>query len=701
MARRELSLDFETFSTHDIFKSGMAKYMSCLLFEIILFAWAFDDEPVQVVDDMSKVPQEVIDALTDPNIIKTAFKADFEMNAIKAHFGIEMDPRQWRCTMVKAMMLGLPGSLDGVGTVLNLDIKKDKKGKALIRYFCVPCKPTKTNGRRTRNTKHTDPEKWAEFMSYCRDDVDTERLAKRAMAWFEPQAIEHEIWCMDQTINRRGVALDLDLVHAAIDLGDVHKQEAMADVAAITGLEVPTLPKVKVWMEDQLGFEITSLDKDAIPKLIDKIEDGPVKDVLRIRQELGKSSISKFEAMIRQMVDGLMMDMVQYYGAGRTGRWAGRGVQPHNLPRQEEADFCKGLVMLDQAREWAKDGNMEALEMVFGNVPKVLSQLIRTAFVPRPGHVFLPADFSAIEARVTAWLAGEAWRLQVFNSHGKIYEASASQMFKVPIETIDKGSPLRQRGKVAELALGFGGGPAALIRMGALEMDFMKEFTKRVSRHWAKITKGKGVLTEVRNGKTVVLFENEKSYVDHYVLKELAKLVKMWRNANQAITRYWREVEDRMVEAVENPGLKVDHKFGVSFKVERNVLFITLPSGRRLAYQDPKLIPGKFEGTKQVTYMVWQKKAWWRTSTYGGKITENIVQAVARDLLAYAMLRLEKAKLPVALHVHDEAVPEVPEAMATASMPLVNRLMSQQPPWAKGLPLKAESYIAKYYRKED
>ena len=653
MPYKELSIDLETFSSVNLKKAGLYKYTESLDFEIILFAWAFDKEPVQIVEDFNKLPQEVKDALTDREIKKTAFNALFEITAIEAGTDISLKPEQWQCTMVQCAMLGLPQSLDSAGRAMKLDTTKDPKGKALLSFFTKPCKPTKKNGFKTRNFPRDHPEKWLEFKSYCKTDVIQERKIKQALSFFRPQPIEQAIYALDHRINKRGITIDTTLAVNALEMAAIQKELCMQRAIQLTGLSNPgSVAQIKGWMEAAIGEPIESLNKKGLPALKVKVKDTIAAEVLQLRIEISKTSVRKYDTMLASLGDdGRTRGLVQYYGAGRTGRWAGRGVQVHNLPRNT-------MKLLNEARQMVLANDFDGVFMLWDSVHDVLSQLIRTAFIAAPGKMLIPSDFSAIEARVTAWLAQEAWRLQTFNTHGKIYEASAAAMFKVPIESIDKGSDLRQRGKVAELALGFGGGPNALIKMGALDMRIPE--------------------------------------------KELPKLVRMWRNASPKIAQYWKDVENCAIEAVFNPGVLIKHKSNITFQLHHDILWLTLPSGRALTYQSPKLIPGKYEGTWSLTYLGVDQftKRWERQTTYGGKLTENIVQAIARDLLAYAMLRLDSNGFNIVMHVHDEAVLEVDEKFAKSSIDIINKIMAEQPDWAKGLPLGAESFITKYYKKE-
>lgn len=648
---KTLAIDIETFSGTDLKKSGVYRYAQDPDFTILLIAYSIDDEPVELLDlTAEQVPESLIKALTDPSIIKTAHNANFERTCLTAFFGLPMSPEQWRCTMATAAQVGLPLSLEACAKVLGLQQQKDTAGKALIRYFCVPCKPTKTNGERIRNLPHHDPAKWEAFKEYCRQDVVVEQAIREKISWFDIPQMEVDLWNLDQRINDRGVLADPQMVANAIKIDKAFREQLTAEAIQITGLDNPnSVAQLKGWLKDAAEIEVETLNKEATSDLIKIVGEGPARRVLEIRQKMSKSSVKKYDAVINCIgSDGRVRGLLQYYGANRTGRWAGRLVQVQNLPRNEMNDLAL-------AREIVKDGDGDLLEMCFGSVSDVLSQLIRTSFVAPDGHSFIVADFSAIEARVLAWLAGEKWRLQVFETHGKIYEASASQMFKIPLEKITKGSDLRQKGKVAELALGYQGGPGALEKMGAIKMGIPVE--------------------------------------------ELPRLVKMWRNANPKIVKYWYDVEAAAMEAINNPGQTINLHPGLKFYMKKGALLIELPSGRRLCYLRAKIGQGSFgsdcilfEGMNQTT------KQWGRQDTYGGKLVENITQAVARDCLADALLRIDKAGFQIAMHIHDEAVLEDQREGGVCEE--VDKIMGTPIPWAKGLPLKAESYITKFYKKD-
>ncbi|ABO49725.1 DNA-directed DNA polymerase [Desulforamulus reducens MI-1] len=647
-----LGIDIETYSRVDLTKSGVYAYAEAEDFEILLFGYAFDDEPVQLIDLASgeQLPDNVLNALTDPEIIKTAFNANFERTCIAKHFNRPMPPEQWRCTHVHALTLGLPGHLGDVAKVLGLKQQKDTAGKALIRYFSMPCKPTKVNGQRTRNLPEHDPDRWAKFKSYCKQDVAVERDIRKTLERFPVIEAEHKLWCLDQRINDGGVLVDSQLVTNAIACDTQYQDKLMAKAAKLTGLDNPkSVSQLKQWLLKTDGLEVESLNKESVPELLKQTESSTVKQMLELRQEMAKTSVKKYLAMERAKgKDGRVRGLLQFYGANRTGRWAGRLVQVQNLPRNSIKD-------LDQARQLLKAGDYEMLELLFESVPTVLSQLIRTAFVPKEGHRFIVADFSAIEARVIAWLADEKWRMDVFRTHGKIYEASASAMFHVPIEEITKGNPLRQKGKVSELALGYQGGPGALIAMGALKEGLTEE--------------------------------------------ELPGLVKLWRQSSPNIVKFWYDTEAAAIKAVkEKTTVELHH--GIHFIYESGILFIRLPSGRRLAYIKPRIQNNPrldkpaltYEGQEQGT------KQWGRLYTYGGKLVENIVQAVARDCLAEALLRLDVAGYKTVMHVHDESVMEMPHGVG--SLEDACRIMEQPIPWAPGLPMRADGFESNYYKKD-
>ncbi|VFC53263.1 dna-directed dna polymerase i [Clostridioides difficile] len=651
---RTLSIDIETYSDLDIKKVGVYRYVDSANFEILLFAYAFDNEEVKVIDLVNdeELPKEVIEALNDNKVIKSAFNANFERTAISKFLNINLKPNEWSCTMIKALTLGLPGSLDSVSKALkfNEDKQKMKEGKALIQYFCKPCKATKVNKGRTRNLPIHDMEKWNKFKEYCKQDVVVEREIRNKLSKYKTTKREIKLWYLDQRINDTGIKVDTELIENAIECDKRYTEKLTKEAIKITGLNNPnSLAQLKKWLSDKVGFEITSLTKESIPEILKQVDDENVVRILELRKLMSKTSIKKYEAMkLAKGNDNRVRGLLQFYGANRTGRWAGRLVQVQNLPQNHIED-------LDLARNLLKEGDFDLIELLYDSVPDVLSQLIRTAFIPSEGHRFIVSDFSAIEARVIAWLAGEKWRLDVFNSHGKIYEASASQMFKVPIESIKKGDPLRQKGKISELALGYGGSIGALTSMGAIKMGLDED--------------------------------------------ELQPLVTTWRNANPNITKFWWDVDKAAKKAIKDRTIvKLQH--GIKFIYNPGVLFIELPSGRRLSYLRPKIEPHTTFSGDKITYegMEQTSKQWKRIDTYGPKLVENIVQATARDCLREAMFNVTDAGYSIVMHVHDELVTDVDKK--GGSLEEVNSIMGKEISWAKGLPLKADGYECDYYKKD-
>ena len=642
-----LSIDIETYSDVDLTKSGVYAYSDSPNFTVLLVAYAFEDEETKIVDLAcgEKLPQKFLDALTDESVIKTAFNAAFERTCLSRYLGIPLSPASWQCTAVQSAMLALPLSLEGVGGVLDIQRKKLKEGTDLVRYFSIPCKPTKANGGRTRNLPEHAAEKWELFKTYCIRDVDAEREIRWKLRNFPIPGSEMELYRLDQEINDRGILVDRDLVSHAVECDLQYKDTATTRAYELTGLNNPnSVTQIKSWLSGQ-GVEVDSLDKKSVKGLMAET-DGEVLEVLKLRLLMAKTSVKKYEAIERSVCsDGRVHGLLQFYGANRTGRWAGRLVQVQNLPQNHLPDLAL-------ARKLIKQGRYEDVELLFDSTPGVLSELIRTAFVPKPGTRFIVADFSAIEARVLAWFSGEKWRLDVFDSHGKIYEASASAMFGVPIEEITKGSPLRQKGKIAELALGYGGSVGALTSMGALEMGLTKE--------------------------------------------ELPVLVNQWRSANPHITKFWWDVDAAATTVVREKRDMVVGK--VCFFYKSGILFVTLPSGRKLSYIKPRLEINKF-GREGLTYEgIGESKKWLRIETYGPKLVENIVQATSRDLLALAMLRLRNSGFEIVMHIHDEAVLEVSEGYS--SVEDICRIMSVAPEWATGLPLRADGYECDFYKKD-
>ncbi len=643
---RVLSADIETFSDVDLIKCGVYAYADSPAFEILLFAYSFDGGETQIIDlaQGEKFPAEVEEAIFDVSVTKTAYNANFERTCLSKYFGRYIPPESWHCSAVQAAMLALPRSLEDVGRVLGLDEQKMKEGKELIRYFCVPCKPTKANGGRMRNLPCHAPEKWELFKTYCKRDVDVEKSIRRKLHNFPIPESEMELYRLDQRINDRGVLVDMKLVRNAVSCERLHKEVVTKRAYELTGLENPnSVAQLKGWLGD-MGMEAESLSKKAVAEMIAET-DGEVEELLRLRLMLAKTSVKKYEAIERSACsDGRVHGMLMFYGANRSGRWSGKNVQLHNLPKNYLPD-------LELARDLVKQGRFEDIELLYDSTPNVLSELIRTAFIPKPGCRFVVADFSAIEARVLAWLSGEQWRLDVFTSHGKIYEASASSMFHVPMEEITKGSPLRQKGKLAELGLGFGGASGALISMGALDMGLTEE--------------------------------------------ELPPLVAAWRKANPHITQFWWDVDAAAIKAVtEKQKTKVGRMI---FEYKSGILFITLPSGRKLSYVKPRMAVNRF-GRDGLTYEgISENKKWSRIETYGPKLVENIVQGTARDLLAEAMLRVEKKGYPIVMHCHDEIIAEVPEGIG--SVDEMCEIMAVQPEWAEGLPLRADGFECRFYKK--
>lgn len=660
-----LSIDIETYSSVDIKKSGLYKYVDAPDFSVLLFAYSLDGLPVQVVDFTAgeKLPQQIHALLFRADCIKHAYNAAFEWFCLSKHYNLEAPVRtawlrQWRCTMLHGLYCGYPGGLGALGEALGLPQDKRKMGigQALIRTFCTPCKPTNSNGNRTRTLPHHEPDKWQLFKQYNAQDVVTEMEIEHRLSMFPVPDHEQELWRLDQTINAYGVAVDRQLVTGALQVSAETTSALMTEAMQMSGLDNPkSIQQLTKWLEAETGTEIDDLQKDTVKELIKNTDNDNVRRMLEIRQEIGKTSVTKYTAMVNAACsDGRMRGLLQFYGANRTGRWAGRLVQVQNLPRNY-------LDTLDLARALTRDGKTAALKYVYGNVPDTLSQLIRTAFIPSPGNVFLVADFSAIEARVIAWLAGETWRQEVFKTHGKIYEASASAMFGVPIDLIKKGNPeyaLRAKGKVAELALGYQGGAHALIAMGALNMG----------------------LSEA----------------------ELPEIVQRWRNANKRIVDLWYAIENAALDTVQTGGINGIN--GLYFRVEGDYnsglrfLTIQLPSGRKLYYADPRLTVNRFGRPSLAFSGVDQtKKKWAQQETYGGKLVENIVQATARDCLAVAMQRLAAAGFKIVMHVHDEVIIDCPDATL---LDTACRMMGEPIDWAPGLILRADGFVSNYYKKD-
>ncbi|HEL2532946.1 TPA: DNA polymerase [Streptococcus suis] len=639
---RHLNIDIETYSSNDI-KDGVYKYVDAPDFEVLLFAYSLDGGPVECIDlTRQNLPFEIQKAIFSDEVRKSAFNAQFERVCLSKHFDAPyyLDPSQWRCTMVHAQELGLPSSLEKCASYLNLAQEKDTAGKNLIKYFSVPCKPTKANGGRTRNLPEHDPEKWQMFIDYCKQDVVVEMAIAERLSVLPVADREWDFYTADQRINDRGVALDAELVESALYCKDVKMDMLFDELRSTTGLDNPnSRAQLLPWLKTH-GYSASGLTKADVQKEL-KTASGELKRVLELKLQTAMSSLKKYEAMERAVCsDGRVHGLLQFYGASRTGRWAGRVVQVQNLARNYLKD-------LDDARNYVKARDIDAVEILYDSLNDTLKQLVRTAFVAEGDKEFYVSDFSAIEARVIAWYAKEQWRLEVFSTHGKIYEASASQMFHIPIEDVDK--ELRQKGKIAELALGYQGGPGALKQMGALEMGVAED--------------------------------------------ELQSLVDDWRRANPGIVQFWKDVQTAAVKALRTRAVI---KLGrLRFKYSKGFLLIQLPSGRQLAYARAKLEDGDY-GPK-LTYEGQGDKAYFtKQETYGGKLVENIVQATARDILAEAILRLEKNGYPVVFHVHDECIVEARDT----TIETINELMAQAPDWADGLPLNSEGYVTKYYKKD-
>jgi DNA polymerase len=661
---KNLEIDIETYSSVNLQKSGVYRYVEADDFEILLFGYSVDGGKVIVVDLVSgeKIPLEIIDALTDKEVTKWAFNAQFERICLSRYLsdkGISLDPfhdnhplsmelarylnpSSWKCSMVWSAYMGLPLSLEGVGAVLGLEKQKLTEGKDLIRYFCVPCAPTKSNGGRTRNLPSNDEEKWQRFKDYNKRDVETEMQIQHRLIKFH---VPEEIWDeyqLDQEINDRGIKVDMNFVKQAIAMDEISHEKLMSAMQHMTELDNPnSVQQMKDWLSEN-GLETETLGKKAVAELLKDAPD-QLAEVLKLRQQLSKSSVKKYTAMENAIcADSRARGMFQFYGANRTGRFAGRLVQLQNLPQNHMPD-------LKEARGIVKSGDYETLEMLYDDIPDTLSQLIRTAFVPKEGCKFIVADFSAIEARVLSWLAGEEWRTEVFASGGDIYCASASQMFKVPVEKHGVNGHLRQKGKIAELALGYGGSIGALKAMGALEMGLEEE--------------------------------------------ELKPLVNAWRASNPNIVKFWWDVDSAVKKCIK--GNKAQETNNIKFYCRSGMLFIVLPSGRQLAYVKPRIGENIFGG-ESVTYEgVGATKKWERLESYGPKFVENIVQAISRDILMYAMKTLRTCS--IVAHVHDEVIIEADPRMSIDS---VCEQMSRVPPWAKGLLLDADGYECEFYKKD-
>lgn len=643
-----INIDLETFSSVNLAKSGVYRYAEAKDFEILLFGYSIDGDAPRLIDlaNGEQLPYEVLSAITDPAVLKWAFNSQFERVCLSRYLNLPagryLDPSSWRCTLVWAATLGLPLSLEGVGAVLGLEKQKLKEGKDLIRYFCTPAK--QKDGTLCRHLPADDPQRWKAFKAYNLRDVETEMGIQKRLSKFPVPDAEWGNYLLDQQINDRGIMLDRRLVKQAIACDVSFKENNMALARRITGLENPNSPmQLKEWL-CRNGITTDSLSKNAVAELLEKAQN-KAKQALMLRRELAKSSVKKYTAMEAVVgSDSRARGLIQFYGANRTGRYSGRLIQVQNLPQNHLPD-------LEQARTLIRNGQFEAAEILYDSVPAMLSELIRTAFIPKPGCRFYVADFSAIEARVIAWLAGERWRQQAFADGGDIYCASASQMFHVPVEKHGINGHLRQKGKIAELALGYGGSVGALKAMGALQMGLAEE--------------------------------------------ELKPLVDAWRQANPQIVQLWWAVDRAVKDCVKQKTMTQTH--GIRFMYQSGILFIILPSGRRLAYVKPRMGENKFGG-EAVTYEgVGTAKKWERIESYGPKFVENIVQAIARDILAEAMLRLDKAGYKIVMHIHDEVVIEAPMA---SSLEDICFIMGQTPVWAGGLLLRADGYVCDFYRKD-
>ena len=645
---KQINIDIETFSSEPLAKCGVYKYAESPDFEILLFGYAVDGGEVQVVDLTAgeTIPDEIVKALTDESVIKWAYNAQFERICISRFLGLPtgqyLNPASWHCTMVWAATLGLPLSLDTVGAALKLQKQKLKEGKDLIRYFCTPSK--NREGRMIRHYPKDAPDRWETFKAYNKRDVETEMGIQVKIAKFPVSESEWINYTLDQQINDRGIMLDMPFVRNAIRCDNEFKDTHLRMAQHLTGLENPNSPvQLKEWLSEQ-GVETDSLSKQTVAELIEAT-DGEVEKALVLRQVLAKSSVKKFTAMETVVgSDSRARGLIQFYGANRTGRYAGRLIQVQNLPQNHLPD-------LQEVRSLIRDGKFDAVEMLYDSVPQVLSELIRTAFIPKPGCKFYVADFAAIEARVIAWLAGESWRMDVFKDGGDIYCASASQMFKVPVVKHGVNGHLRQKGKIAELALGYGGSVGALKAMGAINLGLQES--------------------------------------------ELKPLVDMWRNSNPRITKLWWDIDKSAKECIKER--KPAEAHGIHFIYQSGMMFVRLPSGRNLVYVKPRIGRNQFDGESITYFGVGEQKKWTKLETYGPKLVENIVQATARDILAEAMLRLSRCGYNIVMHIHDEAVIEAPEE---TSLNHICTVMAECPSWARGLLLRADGYICDFYKKD-
>lgn len=655
---RVMGIDIETYSSVDLAKAGVYAYTEAPDFDILLIGYKYDDEgEVHVIDtlavdrDFDEELYEFRQALTDPSIVKTAFNANFERTCLAKWTGAAMPPEEWRCTMIKALTMGLPGNLADVGMALGLpeDKLKDPQGKALIQFFSKPCKPTRTNGQRTRNLPAHDPEKWKLFIAYNRQDVVTEQEILKRLAVYKIPDAEQALWSLDQHMNDNGVKLDIPMVEKIVEYDTQRRQELQEEAQTITGLSNPnSLAQLKKWLASQ-GVEMASVTKDTIAEALAGDLPENVRRMLEIRTALGKTSVAKYSTMLTAVCqDHRLRGILQFYGANRSGRWAGRLVQTHNLAKNSLPD-------LDLARELAAAGDFDTMQTLFGETAFVFSELIRTAFIPSDGCRFVVSDFAAIEARVISWISGEEWRLEAFRAGKDIYCETASQMYKVPVVKHGENGHLRQKGKVAELACGYQGGIGAMKRMD----------------------KG-GTIPE----------------------EELQAVVDAWRAANPKIPKLWRTCELAAKTAIEeHRTVRIAH--GIAFSYINGNLFIKLPSGRKLCYWDTRLKLDPRDGRDHIVYMGvnQETKQWGETETYGGKLVENIVQATARDCLAVAMTRVSELGYKIVMHVHDEMIVDVPNE-DTKAPAVINDIMGQPIDWAPGLPLKGDTYETPFYKKD-
>lgn len=655
--QKEMNVDIETYSSVDLFKHGVYAYVESPDFEVLMIAYSINGSPVATLDlkndrhdGLHLILMDLEIHLEDTKVIKRAFNANFERICLAKHFNRPMPSKNWRCTMVDATRVGLPASLQKCGEVLNIEKAKDTAGKQLIRYFSVPCKPTKANGGRTRNLPSHDLEKWNAFLKYCARDVEAEMEIAQKIKAFEVSDFEQSLWSLDQMINDRGILLDTELVNGAVALDEKAKVEDTLRAKRLTGLDNPnSTQQLLKWFNDQ-GAVIDNVQKDTIAGLTDH-SNPKVRQMAELRLDLSKTSVKKYTKMeMMACEDGRTRGLFQFFGASKTGRWAGRGVQIQNLTKHNEKSLTD--IRLPIARDLIKAQDFDTLDLIFEESSQdLLSQLVRTAFIADQGKALYVSDFSAIEARVIAWYAQEKWRLQVFKTHGKIYEASASQMFSVPIEEITKDNPLRQKGKVSELALGYQGGVGALKSMGAIEMGLKEE--------------------------------------------ELQGLVDTWRESNPQIVQFWRALQTAAIELIQSREPQYTH--GLKFYMKKGFMMIELPSGRSLAYPKPRLKQNKWGGQAIVFKGMNDKNQWSDIDTYGGKLVENVVQATARDILGISMIRLHKKGYPIIGHVHDEVIIEAPEGK---SIEVIEDVMGRPVEWAPDLPLAADGFVTPFYMKD-